>query len=65
MTDDRDQPINLDDTAGADNRAAAAEAAEAARDDALADDEAAMNEITTPRSAPIAQPDPLPPDGVR
>jgi hypothetical protein len=65
MSDDRDQKINLDDTADADNRATAAEAAEVERDDALVDNEAAGDEVTIPASAPIVQPDPIPPDGVQ
>lgn len=65
MADDRDQKINLDDTAAADNRAAAEEAAEVASDDALVDNEAAGDEVMVPVSAPIAQPNAIPPDGVQ
>ncbi len=63
MGDDRDQWINRDDTADADNRAAAAEAAEVERDDALVDNEAGLDEVTIPASAPIVPPNAIPPDG--
>ncbi|MDQ3695043.1 MAG: hypothetical protein M3464_15655 [Chloroflexota bacterium] len=63
MTDDRDQSFNRDDTADADNRAAAAAAAEVERDDTLVANEAALDEVTIPASAPIVQPNAIPPDG--
>lgn len=64
MTDDRDQKINLDDTADADNRAAAAAAAEVERDDTLVDNEAVRDEVTIPPAAAIDQPNAIPSDGV-
>lgn len=63
MADDRDQSIDRDDTAGADNRAAAAEAAAVERDDTLVANEAGLDEVTIPASAPIVQPNAIPPDG--
>lgn len=64
MAEKRDRQDNPDDVAAADDRAAAAEAAEVARDDNLVNEEAAIDAVTIPPSAAIDQPDPIPPDGV-
>ncbi len=64
MADDRDRQDVPDDVAAADDRAAAAEAAEVERDDNLVNDEAALDAVTIPPTAAIDQPDPIPPDGV-
>lgn len=64
MAEKRDRQDNPDDVAAADDRAAAAEAAEVARDDNLVNEEAALDAVTIPPSAAIDQPDPIPPDGV-
>ena len=64
MAEKRDRQDNPDDVAAADDRVAAAEAAEVARDDNLVNDEAAVDAVTIPPTAAIDQPDPIPPDGV-
>ena len=53
-----------EDVAAADDRAAAAEAAEVERNDMNVADEAALNEVTLPPTAPVAPPAALPPDGI-
>lgn len=63
MADKRDRQAVPDDVAEADDRAAAAEAAEVARDDNLVNEEAAMDAVTIPPTAAIDQPDPIAPDG--
>ena len=65
MTDERERPIVPDGLATADDRAAASEAAAVEQDDNLVNQEAASDDIATPATAPIDQPDPIPPDGIQ
>ena len=64
MTGERDRQDTTADVAAADDRAAAAEAAEVARDDNRVNEEAALDAVTIPPTAAVDQPDPIPPDGV-
>jgi hypothetical protein len=64
MTDERERPIVPDDLATADDRAAAAEAAAVEQDDNQVNEAAANDEVATPATAPIDQPNPIPPDGI-
>lgn len=65
MTDEREQPISSDDLETADDRAAAAEAATVEQDDNLVNEAAANDAVSTPATAPVDQPDSIPPDGIQ
>jgi hypothetical protein len=65
MTDEHEQRVVPDDLPMADDRAAAAEAAAVEQDDNLVNEAAANAEVETPATAPIDQPNPIPPDGIQ
>jgi hypothetical protein len=65
MTNEREQPIVPDDLTAGDDRAAAAEAAAVEQDDNLVNEAAANDEVVTPATATIDQPNPIPPDGIQ
>lgn len=65
MIDERERPTVSDDVATADDLTAAAEAAAVEQDDNLVNEAAANDAVATPATAPIDQPDPIPPDGIQ